>query len=84
MHDEPIAQIAGALFFSIISSLGNDDLANSVAVLKSSLDRGLISDPTARDVLRDIVDNAVPVLPRRTRTTYRVEGNLVRLEIRRP
>ena len=82
MHDEPIAQIAGALFFSIMSSLGNDDLANSVAVLKSSLDRGLITDPTAREILRDIVDNAVPAQPQRK--TYRAQGNLVRIEFPRP
>jgi hypothetical protein len=77
MFDEPLAQIASALFFTIAASTGDEGLAHCVSMLRSALDRGLITDPTAREILRDIVEHA-KAAERKPR--YRAErGNIVRL-----
>jgi len=53
-------------------------------VLREAVSRKFVRTPLAREVLLGIAEHTVPAPSRRTGTTYRVEGNLVRLEFRRP
>ena len=80
--DEALRQVASTISYSLIRD--DNEAHEAAAVLREAVSRKFVRTPLAREVLLGIAEHTVPAPPRRTRTTYRVEGNLVRLEFRRP
>ena len=78
--DEALREIASTIIYSLIRD--EDEAHQAAAVLREAVSRKFVRTPLAREVLLGIAEHTVPTPPRRT--TYRVEGNLVRLEFRRP
>jgi chorismate mutase len=53
--EQTLREIAGPLFFALLSLYDRDAEAESVQLLRDALASGGVTDPIAKDVLRSIV-----------------------------
>ena len=54
MFDQTTREVAGAIFFALLSLYDDAAERESVQLLKDMLETGAVRDPTARDILRSI------------------------------
>jgi hypothetical protein len=74
---DALREVASTIFFALHAVYDDADVAESTKVLREAVERNLVRDPEAREILLEIADHALPP-PAQPR--YVVEsGNVVRL-----
>ena len=58
MHDQTIKEVAGAIFYALLSLYDDAAERESVQLLTDMLETGAVRDPTARSILRSITKNS--------------------------
>jgi hypothetical protein len=63
MHEQTVKEVAGAIFYSLLSLYDDQAMHESTKLLKAAADTGCVRDPAAKDILRSIARSAVFSVP---------------------